>query len=251
MKPCFRYLYDGSFEGFLSCVHHFYKDGDRIGEICDTKPPDSFLMMNKKIETDQSLSNIVADAIISKLSYDIYLEVYFAFLSEEKGREWILLDYLRLAFKVGSSIQHHLTVDAVQRVRKMSRKTSRERHRMLGLLRFQKKETFLYAPIETDCYVLPVLGTHFRDRLPDEPFLIHDVGRNMALAYNTKHLILFPLEKSDPDDFSDCFELLWKHYHSNLSIAERKNKDLQRQNMPKKYWKYLPEMNEGSPDAPK
>lgn len=244
MKPLFRYVYDGSFEGFLCCIYHFYKDGDRIGEICQPPCPDSFLMQNKKIETDQELANTVSDAIISKLSYEIYLEVYFAFLSEETHRERALLDYLRLAFKVGTPISYHLTVEAVQKVRKMSLKTSRERHRMLGLVRFQKRKNILYAPIETSCYVLPVLGSHFQERLPKKLFVIHDVGREMALAYNTKLTALFPLQRIDDDksESDDFFEVLWQHYHMSLSIEERKNNNLQRQNMPKKYWKYLPEM---------
>lgn len=251
MKPVFRYVYDRSFEGFLTCIYHFYKTGDCVSEICCDDIHTSFLVESKKIETDQELSNKVSDAIAKQVSYDALMQIYFAFLSELPGRELYLLDYIRLLFKHGSCIEHQLTRECVQKVRTMSRKTSRERHRMLGLVRFQVYKNILYAPIETECFVLPVLGGHFQKRMPNEIFMIHDVKRSMALTYDRRILALFPLKESELDRHrrEDFFEQLWQSYHTHLSIEERKNPKLQSQHMPKKYWKYLTEMvPEGSED---
>ena len=36
---------------------------------------------------------------------------------------------------------------------------------------------------------------------------------------------------------------LWLRFYDSIAIDERKNEKLRIQNMPKKYWKNLPEMN--------
>ena len=38
---------------------------------------------------------------------------------------------------------------------------------------------------------------------------------------------------------------LWKGYFSSTAVQTRKNMELQRRFMPKKYWKYLPEKEDG------
>lgn len=244
MKSVFRYIYDGSFEGFLTCMYYFYKTGDRVSEICCDEQNMSFLSESKKITTNLQLSDKVSDAIIEQVSHDTLMQIYFAFLSELPGRELHLLDYIRLAFKHGDCIKHQLTKECVQKVRSMSSKTSRERHRMLGLIRFRSYEKFLYSQIETECFVLPILGGHFQKRMPDEIFVIHDMKRSMALIYNRSTLALFPMEGLGlpPQRSDDFFEQLWKSYHTHLSIEERKNPKLQSQHMPKKYWNHLTEM---------
>jgi probable DNA metabolism protein len=40
----------------------------------------------------------------------------------------------------------------------------------------------------------------------------------------------------------DEWEELWRHYHRTINNESRKNLHLQRKLMPKRYWKYLPEM---------
>ena len=40
------------------------------------------------------------------------------------------------------------------------------------------------------------------------------------------------------------YQKLWKGYFKNIAIKERENKRLQMQFMPKKYWKFLKEMEE-------
>ncbi|MDR1181486.1 MAG: DUF4130 domain-containing protein, partial [Bacteroidales bacterium] len=37
------------------------------------------------------------------------------------------------------------------------------------------------------------------------------------------------------------FQATWKQYLQSISIKERKNPNLQRQHMPKRFWKYLTE----------
>jgi probable DNA metabolism protein len=38
------------------------------------------------------------------------------------------------------------------------------------------------------------------------------------------------------------WEKLWQHYHKTINNESRNNPNLQRQFMPKRYWKYLTEL---------
>jgi len=121
---------------------------------------------------------------------------------------------------------------------------SRKRHRFLGLLRFSELGGVLYAPFEPEGDLLPLVAGHFARRLGGERWIIHDTGRNMAAvfengtwrvaAFRTGGPLPLPGKEREIRD-------LWKRYFFSTAVQTRKNAELQRQFMPKKYWKYLPE----------
>ncbi len=43
------------------------------------------------------------------------------------------------------------------------------------------------------------------------------------------------------DEGEDFYQKLWRSYFKHINIEERKNLKLQRQFMPKRFWRYLPE----------
>ena len=43
------------------------------------------------------------------------------------------------------------------------------------------------------------------------------------------------------DEGEDFYQKLWCSYFKHINIEERKNLKLQRQFMPKRFWRYLPE----------
>jgi probable DNA metabolism protein len=49
-------------------------------------------------------------------------------------------------------------------------------------------------------------------------------------------------EKNKNASVNDQWEDLWKHYHKTINNESRDNPKLQKQFMPKRYWKYLPEI---------
>jgi probable DNA metabolism protein len=48
-------------------------------------------------------------------------------------------------------------------------------------------------------------------------------------------------ESAKGSENNDEWEELWKHYHKTINNEDRDNPGLQKQLMPKRYWKYLPE----------
>jgi probable DNA metabolism protein len=125
-------------------------------------------------------------------------------------------------------------------------KVWKETDRLFGLLRFSPSPAQVHvARCTPDHFVLPALADHFALRFGGgTPWAIIDERRGMALycAAGGEPLIAgeplpeFNLRGNDP------WENLWRGYHQTINNESRSNPDLQRQFMPRRYWKYLPEM---------
>jgi len=121
-----------------------------------------------------------------------------------------------------------------------------EDHRLKGLLRFTPNENGVFtARCEPDHFVLPCLGDFFTARFGNTPWSIIDEKRKFILHRKPgARAKIDVLEKREDSSLEhrDEWEELWKHYHKTINNKDRYNPDLQKQLMPKRYWKYLPEM---------
>ena len=126
-------------------------------------------------------------------------------------------------------------------------KVEREIDRMRGLLRFSPDTQGVYiAGCAPDFLVLPALGEYFSERFGETAWAVIDEKRGLCLrrrAGEQAKITLLEENFSGGRAFSgDEWEDLWRHYHKTINNESRKNPSLQRQFMPKRYWKYLPEM---------
>ena len=244
-KEKFIYIYDGSFEGFLSCIYIFYKERDVIKDIRTDDEQMQFFSSFKNIASNKEHFDIVYDSIQDKMSFDCLNTIYYAFLSEEDKREIKILDYIMLGFKIGAKVENMLANPSVLDVLKMAKKTSSERHKFLGLLRFKQLKNTLISFIEPTCNILPLLGNHFAKRYSNENFMIYDLKREYMLLYDKTKISFFLIAKTHIQEFIDYpdeFENFWRTYHKTMGIELRKNDKCQKNHMPVKYWKNLPEM---------
>jgi probable DNA metabolism protein len=127
----------------------------------------------------------------------------------------------------------------------------REIDRLMGLLRFSPLGDFYLARCSPDNYVLPELALHFTGRFGNVPWAIIDEKRSLALVRRPPaEARIIRLEDASPvrvmeavlPKNADPWEDLWRTYHRIVNNESRNNPDLQRQFMPRRYWKYLPEM---------
>jgi hypothetical protein len=135
-------------------------------------------------------------------------------------------------------------------VLKAAYKVQHEIHRLTGLLRFRPEAGGVYtARCSPDHFILPALAEHFTLRFGGTPWVIIDEKRNVCLRCEEggpARLIvsgspsLAGAQEKTPDDL---WEELWRLYHGSVNNESRKNPRLQRQFMPERYHKYLPEMN--------
>jgi probable DNA metabolism protein len=177
-------------------------------------------------------------------------------LADRPGFESALLGYIRLTLERQTCVDGWRTHDAVRAVCRLSESVRKEAHRMKGLLRFRElADRSLYAPFAPDHAIVIHVAAHFRDRLRAERWLIHDTRRGLAVLWDGASLHpgvwdASAWARSDARTAPDeaAWQECWRTYIRHIAIGERVNPRLQRQWMPVRYWKYLPEMA-GDPAA--
>lgn len=241
------YIYDGSFDGLLTAIYDAYYEKDSPEQIIsDNIFIDSFLIEKRVIQTDEVKSRKVYEAIIHKISKDALSNIMYAYLSEHEYAGIYILEYLRFGFRVGSIVDSYLSDDRIHHIHSLVTKVTREKHLLLGILRFRLlQNNIYYAPMEPHYNTTCLLGAHFADRMPDQRFVIHDVKRNYGVFYDTTKWFMSPIEINKDIQFHEqepFYQELWKQYFESITIKDRINPKLQSNFMPKRYWKYLVEM---------
>lgn len=241
------YIYDGSFDGLLTCVYEAYYRHENPDDIVPMDRLDeNFLVQRYYIETDSEKAGRVYKSIEEKISLEALKRVFYAYLSETPKSGTIILNYLRVGYIIGSEVDNNLTNSSVLALDKISHKVSMERHRFLGILRFKMLENeILYATLEPEYNIVGLLASHFASRLSNENWVIHDIKRNIAVLYNKKEWIVKELVieneliiHEDEEDYQD----MWKAYYKHMAIESRRNLKLKKNHMPMKYWKHLVEI---------
>lgn len=241
------YLYDGTFEGILTCIHHHYYTEKASGIFHRDSYQSTLLGGYMEVETDQMKAVTVYEAIERKISsYDLR-RIYKAYLSNDPDKETKILRYIVLGFREGAKISMLHGNQTVFDIQSIEKKIEVEKERMLQFVRFSVMENnVLYARIEPDNDVVELIAGHFCDRFKNEPFIIHDVKRSKALiAYRKKWYISQFDDEDIPELSADehDYRRLWKNYFENIAIRERTNPRCQKNFMPVRYWKHLTEVN--------
>lgn len=244
------FLYDGSFEGMLTAIYEsYYGPGhpERI-EIPDNRQ-EGLLEQIVWITADGEKARRVETAIAQKLSHTVMDAVELAWMSEDMAAATVVHRFLRYGFKQGPAVLEHEAHPAVNPLLKLSRAVSRERHRLLGLARFvQLKGGIYYCRLEPDFNLLTLLAPHFAERMNDQPWVIHDARRGLAVIFDTRSWKLAAVPEAQMltlHNQEEEMQRFWREYYHRIAIVERINPNLRRQMMPKKYWKNLTEMQPG------
>jgi hypothetical protein len=131
-------------------------------------------------------------------------------------------------------------------VLEVSYKVRKETDRLFGLLRFSPSSAGIHtARCAPDHFVLPALADHFALRFgAGTPWAVIDERRDIVLycAAGGEPLLMREPPPETGCTGPDPWEQLWRAYHQTISNEARNNPDLQRRFMPRRYWKYLPEM---------
>jgi probable DNA metabolism protein len=247
-------VYDGSFEGFLSCV--FYVFDYKLKNVNiqnEFNVQNGLFSENETIVTDKVKSDRVWKGLKKKASGISCTKIYYAFLSEKEQVENILLDYITYIFKSDIQVDKDFTHNSVLKTSQIAKNVSREKHRMEAFVRFRlTKDNIYFASITPDFNVLPLISKHFKSRYADQKWVIYDIKRQYGLFYDLEQLEMMNMEFPENFDFSKTnedyfaeeefdFQKLWQHYFKSTNITERKNMKLHVRHVPKRYWKYLSE----------
>lgn len=127
---------------------------------------------------------------------------------------------------------------------------------MKAFIRFQKwSDGTFFTAVTPDFNVLPLIIQHFKNRYADQKWIIYDSKRHFGIYYDLKNVEKVSFDEIDfqyqnnentpsigSDELQAKYEMLWKDYFKSTNIKERKNIKLHTQHVPKRYWKYLTEI---------
>lgn len=242
------YIYDDSFEGLLTAVFNIFYNHDNEATVISQKHyTGCYLFEQITVKTDPQKSDRVWNGVRQKLSVDVLQDIYYIFLSELPEAGGLVLGYLREGFKIGPRIRGCLHMDAVKNALRVRDRVAYEAHRFKGFVRFRVIKDELYiADISPDYNILPLISPHFSKRYPGLCWIIRDLKHGIAsVCQNARWYITALTEEGLRElEVSDAFEELWRGYFKTIAIKERINPRLQKQYMPRRYWRYLIETHE-------
>ena len=239
------YVYDGTWIGLMCLIHRTALDGNVPEEILRySEASQGRLFQTTLVESDDALAEATASVLRRRLSKRLFLDAWFALLSDEKGVDLALWLTLARVWNRGIAAARDLADPSVHRVHKAARRTGWEYNKFLGVVRFEDVGGVFYAPLEPDCDVLVLLAEHFQARLADQRWILHDLRRGRGALYDGREwrvADMNPAELPSVTPNEKMYRKLWREFYKSTTTTQRLNPKLQRSNMPKKYWKHLVE----------
>lgn len=261
------FQYDKSFEGLLCAVFDAFEQ---------KKMPDCLLAHNDlvpllvsdthHVEVRNSKYERVQVALNKKLSHVALNQLKYVWLSELPESDFIIFRYICKVFKSKHPIETDFGDPDVLIFYDIAKKVSRERHHLMQFVRFNtienpidntndgQNEKIYFSVIAPIYNALPLVLDFFKDRYADQKWAIYDEKRKYGYFYDLDKLEKISLVDHDElivdsqvnkqylTKDEKLFQTLWHRYFNALSIKERENPKLQRQQMPKRFWHNLPEM---------
>lgn len=236
------YIYDGSFDGLLTVIHTaVYSRIVPSGIGTERNLQLAFNTRYRDVKTNPSLAKKVYDAAYKKIGAFGMRRLYYVFLSFFPDKDMIIYKYLMLGFKNGEIVNSSLSDDTVAAAFQIAGNVSRETEKFREFTRFSVMSWGVqYAKIVPNNNILPILMPFFIKRLKGIPFVLHDFSHNLCGVYDTKEWYISSSDGLRPPEKSDRegeVEKLWKVFFDSVSIKERENTKLQKQNMPSRYFK--------------
>lgn len=242
--PDMIYLYDGTYEGLLTCVFESFARKEIPMDIQMEGEAQLSLAPLYRIHTDEVKARRVAASLPRKLGYRVTEFFQLAFLTCLTGKELFMLRFLHMAFKHGPSVLDMLADDTVSTLFKAIRHMTNEAHLLKGFIRFSDYHSFLVTVIHPKNFVLPLLQPHFCDRFACESFLIFDETHNSALFHRPGQTQIMPLTElmlEAPSEEEQKYRALWQTYYETIAIKARYNPTCRMSHMPKRYWDFMTE----------
>ena len=160
-------------------------------------------------------------------------------------QRWALL--YRILFRLTHGEGHLLKVAVdpdVHLFTAMDKAVRRDVHKMRAFVRFrivtaEDAETWYVAWFEPEHHIVELNATFFRDRFASMRWSILTPDRCVHWDGSTLHFT--PGLTRDMAPSEDAIEPLWRQYYANIFNPARVKTHAMQKEMPKRYWKNLPE----------
>ena len=239
------YVYDGSFDGFLCCVHESVYKRELPSEICREENAPLTMLETRFIKTDAVLASAVASSIPGRLSTRVEELVNTVFLSCLEQKELRLLTFLLRAYNEGRKLVYSLGDKDVAPLLGAEKHLLGEAHLLKGFIRFADVGGALVSTITPKNYVLPFIAEHFLMRYRRENFLIFDKTNKAALTYQSGRVEIISVDNIEFPEITEGerqYQELWKRFYDTIAIESRINPRCRMTHMPKRYWENMLEV---------
>lgn len=235
------YLFDGTTEGFLTAFIHAFQDSEAI---LSSKTVQLYLGQGQVcVETDFPLAKRAQNRLLS-FDRECLRDLEILLRCGMEDNEQVAFCYLRFLANAKSPVSRRLAEPDVFRAVEYIKKVKHEIHKFHGFIRFMETASgALYAPFSPDNDICDLLAPHFKNRLPQFPFVLHDIKRQKAAVYDEKSLFTAPLKEAEILLATDeqGWQSLWKKYYAAVNIPSRERLKQMKGSMPVRYWKFLTE----------
>ncbi len=245
------FQFEHTLDGLFTAIYIAYHDIEKSTFQADNAEL-SFLDDQRMIETNPIYAEKVKKSIRKNFGVLFLNSVKTVFRSEDPEKNTVIARVIKGKFLYGEDFLYSAQREAVK-FNRIEKNVLGECHSYKGLLRFrQTKNDYFFAEIEPKNDILDLLTQYFQQRMPQERFMILDKNRRKLSIYDAAESRYYDvkdmdfvsnLESSAKDQF---FEKCWTTFYQAVKIEERENLKLMQSNMPKRYWKYLPERNDWS-----
>lgn len=241
-------IYEDTFISLLNLIAYLVQSKIKPANIKNTKYSPTLLDNIIKLEIEEN-ENIVK-TMIESIGNAPFRLMYLVFLSTVENKELILYYFYLKALKYKEKIFYHRNLKCVDKAIKIANYVSHESHKYKGFVRFKDlKNHILYAEIEPANDILEIITPHFKTRLKNEYWIIKDVKRKIVAIYDKKKVFFcleeeFTLKTTLESQTEMEFSELWKIFYKTIGIKDRKNERCRMNFMPKRFWKYMKELED-------
>ncbi len=188
-------VYDGSFNGFLTAVFIAFENNFHVLEFKrETTTQKGLFSDTDIIATQKTKAKIVWESIESK-NHSAIRNIYFAFLSEADGIDFMLYQYIKKLYGLLDQIEIEQLAMIEIKISKLALSVGREKAQIENLVDFQSTNDDVYiSEIEPGFNILPLISRHFRYRYSKHKWIIFDRKRNYGMYYNGKSVELISKE---------------------------------------------------------
>lgn len=252
------FRYDNTFEGLLTAVFDAFllkKWPDNVLTQDDVLP--LFTSEVYTVFSDDKKAQRVNKGMQKRLTKIALSQLKLVWFSELPQRGELIFRYLVKVFQTNRNISTNFADPDVLAIKQLAKKVSSERHYLMMFVRFNaidnQGEKVYFATVDPRYNSLPMAIEFFRDRFADQKWAIFDTKRQYGFYYDLTKVEYVELDGQEqliidgkinerflsPEEKQ--FQKMWYRYCQALTIKERLNPKLQRQFMPQRFWKYLPE----------
>ncbi|XKM13059.1 TIGR03915 family putative DNA repair protein [Orbaceae bacterium ac157xtp] len=253
------FRYDNTFQGLLNVVFESFTLKIKPDEVvADGEIVPLFATEIHHIITDITKFERVKTAMKKKLPNIMLTRLTQVWMSEVPERSNLIFNFLYKAFNTKQNITTNYADIDVLTIKQLAKKVSHETHHLMEFVRFNAVENsgekVYFAVVEPRYNSLPLAIPFFKNRFAFQKWAIFDAKRQYGFYWDLKTVESITLDSDDElildgkinkeflSQEEQQFQTMWHRYCKAITIKERINPKLQRQHMPKRFWKHMPEM---------